>query len=91
MAVVLLAGLQVDQVLLAVLSLAPHAPVQDAHDGGRRVIRRYGRAHRQVFVGLQELDVALVCRTTQNQRRRALLVIATQALDLGPPREPNLT
>lgn len=60
MAVVLLARLQVHQILLAVLRFAPDAPVEDDHDGDGHVERGQRRAQRQRFARLEELDVAVV-------------------------------
>ncbi len=61
MTVVLLAGLEIGQVLLAFLRFAPDAPVEDAHDGDGRVESGDGRPERNVIVGLDKLDEALVC------------------------------
>lgn len=64
MTVVLLAGLQVREVLLALLRLAPHPPIEDAHDRHGRIERRYCRAERDVIVRLDELDEAFICNDT---------------------------
>ena len=61
MTVVLLAGLQIGQVLLAFLRFAPDAPVEDAHDGDGRVEGGDGCAERDVIVGLDKLDEAFIC------------------------------
>ena len=60
MTVVLLSGLQIGQILLAVLRRAPHAPVEDAHDCDGSVESGNGRAERDVIIRLDELDVAFV-------------------------------
>jgi hypothetical protein len=59
--VVLLAGLQVGQVLLTFLRLPPDAPVQDAHDRHRSIKGGDGRAKSDVIVCLDELDEAFIC------------------------------
>jgi len=81
--VVLLAGLKVDQILLAVLRLAPHAPVQDAHDGDGPVEGGDGRAQRDVVVGLDELDEAFICRVERNSQS----VIGNETAIVAQPNE----
>lgn len=77
---VLLAALQVWQVLLSLLRLPPDPPVEPTHDGHGHVEGGDGRAERNVVVGLYELDVALVVRH------------CALPLDVGPrvdPRRPQ--
>ena len=67
-AVVLLAGLQIGQVLLTLLCFPPHLPVEHAHNGDGSVKSRDGRPERDVFIGPEELDETLICTRTFKQK-----------------------
>ena len=78
---ILLAALQVGQVLLPLLRLPPDPPVEPAHDGHGHVEGGDGGAERNVVVGLYELDVALVVR------HRALALDVRPRVDPGRPQQ----
>lgn len=72
MTVVLLAGLEIGQVLLSLLSFAPDAPVEDAHDGDGRVEGGDGRAERDVIVCLDKLDEAFICLERERREKHTI-------------------
>lgn len=84
MAVVLLAGLQVGQVLLALLRLPPDPPVEDAHDRHGSVEGRNGRPERDVIVRLDELDEALVYKKEKERERETFIILGRGLLWSSP-------
>jgi len=61
MTVVLFTGLQVGQILLALLRFEPDSPVKDAHNGYWSVKGGDGSSQRNKFIGLDKLNKTGVC------------------------------